>query len=198
MTTVLLALLFAMPQIQPADDVNPLPVLELSDAEYTQAVKLMKYDHFRSQLRAAETRLKLATRFLCVATNSGMPSFALASIRREHEQLQTTVKLHKKNILMATRGDLLHNRALPLDPQLIRRLQTLTNELRAAETRECFAAAFLCVATNSGMPSVALASLRQEHEQVQQTVRTLEDELMQKCPDYLHVSPLAPEDRRSG
>jgi hypothetical protein len=94
-----------------------------------------------------------------------MPSFVLESIRREHEQLQTTVKLHRENVLKASAGDLLHNRpALHLDPQLMRQLQTLTNELREAETRECFAAAFLCVATNAGMPSFVLESVQREQQ----------------------------------
>ncbi len=96
MTTVLLALLFAMPQIQPADGVNPPVANEPYSGDDLGVLRTRPHPGLRNdlgnKLYEAEARLNCVAAFLNLATNSGMPECLLASVRREHEQMQVVVK----------------------------------------------------------------------------------------------------------
>ena len=197
MTTVLLAILFAMPQVQPADGTTSPVAIEPSSADDLGVLRtgphLGRRNHLRNKLCKAEARLSLFAAELNAATNVGMPSRELEGMRREHELMQLSVKILReqwKEELTAPYIFPLHNPPLTMLLPGAIEFPHLRNQLLEAEARLDFVAAFLNLATNSGMPECLLASVRLKHEQMQFVVRILRQEWEEQLAEATRILPL--------
>ena len=82
MNAVLLGLIVATQNVQPADNVNP-------PTAYGSPHLARLADIFRE----TKAREVIVASFLNVATDAGLPSFAVESIRQTHEHMQLSEKI---------------------------------------------------------------------------------------------------------